>query len=572
MRKKRFLLKISAWSAGLLALTQCASIQEKEIPVPAKGNFEVFAAPEETRTVNEGQSTRWVAGDKFNLFHAAAGATSYVSDGAFTVDNVQTGHATGSVKSLGDKTYDWYMVYPYNASASSPKAVPVTIGAASGKAQVQAGADSQAHLAGTAVPLSGQVKGVAADEIPVLPVAPAVSVIAVNVTTPGEADVVINSIRFRAPEAIVGSFQVNVTGSSPVFTPVDASEEASLTVQGGALLKKEESAIFYLVIKPFVAAAGSSLTLMVNDEDHTVTMTRSVTFSAGKIKTLNVTLEPSEPQPQGTYYFKRVTSFTPGKKYILVAAEVDSDDQVQLRMAQAIPAGTEKSRLYCEDVEEENDIITLSSQENAFTFYEAGDGTTMIRQADGRYLYNKNGSSDSNVYAGTEPTIAYNWTITFDQGLASIVNRQRQLKYNDTESVRAFQARKTTESGLLVRLYELQNSDDAVEEFLQNTTPGVYAYQGSDWLYEEGTMQLSVRTGNGAIAFRMYEPATYTVVQVTGLPETIAENDRVDIRVARYVKQAATHFSDLSAQVVRVADGKAWLMAGNGTGIIVCIQ
>ena len=83
---------------------------------------------------------------------------------------------------------------------------------------------------------------------------------------------------------------------------------------------------------------------------------------------------------------------------------------------------------------------------------------------------------------------------------------------------------------------------------------------------------MSVRTGNGSVAFRIYEPSTYAVIQITGIPETIAENDCLDIRVARYVKQAATHFSNLSAQVVHVADGKAWLMAGNGTGIIVCIQ
>lgn len=572
MRKKSIIPKITAWAAGLLALTQCASIQEIEAPATPEGNFEVFAAPEDTRTVNEGQSTRWVAGDRFNLFHAAAGATSYVSDGAFTVDDVQTGHATGTVKSLGGKTYDWYMVYPYSESATTPKAAPVTIGAAAGKSQVQAGADSRAHLAGTAVPLSGRVKGVAADETPVLPVAPAVSVIAVNVTNPGEADVRITDIRFRAPEEITGSFKVDFTGDSPVFTPVSASEEASLTVQGGALLKKGESAVFYLVIKPFFASAGSTLTLTVNDEVHSVSLTRSTSFSAGKIKTLNITLDPSEPQPQGTYYFKRVSTFTPGKKYIMVAAETDEDENVQLRMARAIPEGSEKGRMECEDVEEENGVITLSSQENAFTFYEGEDGT-LIRQADGRYLYNKNSTSDSNIYVGTEPSIAYYWTVSFDsQGQASIVNRQRQLKYNNTSTVRAFQARKTTESGLLVLLYELQNSDDAVEEFLRNTTPGVYAYEGSDWLYEEGIMQLSVRTGNGAIAFRIYDPSTYTVVQVTGIPETIAENDRLDIRLARYVKQAVTHFTNLSAQVVRVADGKAWLMAGNGTGIIVCIQ
>ena len=146
------------------------------------------------------------------------------------------------------------------------------------------------------------------------------------------------------------------------------------------------------------------------------------------------------------------------------------------------------------------------------------------------------------------------------------------MKYNTTSTVRAFQARKTTESGLPVRLYELQNSDDAVAEFIKNTTPGVYAYEGSDWLYEDGSMQLSVRTGNGETAFRIYEPSTYTVIQVTGIPEAIAENDRLDIRLARYVKQAATHFSDLSVQVVHIEDGKAWLMAGNGTGFIVCIQ
>lgn len=572
MRKKSIIPKITAWAAGLLALTQCASIQEIEAPATPEGNFEVFAAPEDTRTVNEGQSTRWVAGDRFNLFHAAAGATSYVSDGAFTVDDVQTGHATGTAKSLGGKTYDWYMVYPYSESATTPKAAPVTIGAAAGKSQVQAGADSRAHLAGTAVPLSGRVKGVAADETPVLPVAPAVSVIAVNVTNPGEADVRITDISFRAQEAIVGTFQVDVTGDSPVFTPVSASEEATLTVQGGALLKKEESAVFYLVIKPFFAAAGSALALTVNDEMHSVTLTRPVSFSAGKIKTLNVTLDPSEPQPQGTYYFKRVSTFTPGKKYILVAEETDEDENVLLRMAQAIPEGSEKGRLECEDVEEEDGVITLSSQENAFTFYE-GESGTLIRQADGRYLYNKNSTSDSNVYVGTEPSVAYYWTVTFDsKGQASIVNRQRQLKYNNTSTVRAFQARKTTESGLLVLLYELQNSDDVVEEFLRNTTPGVYAYEGSDWLYEEGIMQLSVRTGSGAIAFRIFDPSTYTVVQVTGIPETIAENDRLDIHVARYVKQAVTHFANLSAQVVRIADGKAWLMAGNGTGIIVCIQ
>ena len=571
-------MKVNRYINGLivstlaLVLTQCASVQEIEVAAPSGMSFEVYAPAADTRTVNEGLSTAWVEGDRFSLFHAAAGATKYVADGAFTVDDIETGHATGTVSSLGSGAADWFMVYPYASSATSPKSVPVKIGASSGFAQMQAAADEMSHLAGENFPLSGKVAAVASSASPVLPVAPIVSVIAVNVTNPGEGTAVIREVRFKAPEAIVGSFTVDVTGASPVFTPVAASDEALLTLKEAATLKKDENAVFYLGIKPFVAEAGTTLTLTIGEEDHSLTVTRPVTFSAGKIKTLNVTLDPSEPDPVGTYYFKRVSTFSAGKKYIFVAAETDEQENVQLRLAKAIPEGTAKSRLYCDDVEEEDDIITLSSQENAFTLYE-GEGGFLIRQADGRYLYNKNSSSDANVYVGTTPDAGYYWTITFDsQGLASIVNRTRQIKYNETATVRAFQARKTSESGLLVRFYELQNSDAAVEEFIRNTTPGVYAYEGTDWLYEEGMMQLSIRRGGGETAFRIYEPSTYTVLQVTGLPETIEEGDVLSLRLARYVKQAATHFSNLSAKVVHVEDGKAWLMAGSGTGFIVCLQ
>ena len=237
-------------------------------------------------------------------------------------------------------------------------------------------------------------------------------------------------------------------------------------------------------------------------------------------------------------------------------------------MANALPEGTKSGRLAAEDVEDANGVITLPGLENAFTFYESENGT-LIRQADGRYLYNNN--TNDNFYAAETLSAGSYWTVSFDaSGLASIVNRQRQAKYNP--EVEAFQTRLTNNSGLLPRLYELQNSDDAVQEFIKNTTPGVYAYEGTDWLYEDGSMQLSVRTGGGQTAFRIYEPSTYTVVQITGLPETVSENDVFDVRLARYVKQAVTHISTLSAKVVHLEGGKAWLLAGNGTGFIVCLQ
>lgn len=553
----------------VLALTRCASVQEVELGVPAPGvSFEVFADPVDTRTVNDGLSTLWVAGDQFSLFHAKAGSTAYVADGAFAVDDVETGHATGSLASAVTAASDWFMVYPHASSATSPKTVPVTVGAPNGTAQKQAGADDMSHLAGVNFPLAGKVASVAAEATPNLPVAPILSVIAVNVTNPGEGTVTVNSVRFKAPEPIVGSFRVDVTGQSPVFTAVSASDEASLEVVDGAVVKKDENAVFFLGVKPFVAAAGATLTLTVNDEVHTLVLTRSVTFVPGKIKTLNVTLEPSDPDPTGTYYFKRVSAFSAGKQYIFVVEEQTEDGETVLHMANALPEGTKSGRLAAEDVEDANGVITLPGLENAFTFYESENGT-LIRQADGRYLYNNN--TNDNFYAAETLSAGSYWTVSFDaSGLASIVNRQRQAKYNP--EVEAFQTRLTNNSGLLPRLYELQNSDDAVQEFIKNTTPGVYAYEGTDWLYEDGSMQLSVRTGGGQTAFRIYEPSTYTVVQITGLPETVSENDVFDVRLARYVKQAVTHISTLSAKVVHLEGGKAWLLAGNGTGFIVCLQ
>lgn len=551
-----------------LVLTHCASIQETEAPrTPAAGgNFEVYALQADTKTVNDGMSTRWVSGDTFSLFHAAAGKNNYVADGAFTVDDPETGHAKGSVSSLGDGSYDWFMAYPHSADAASPVAVPVTIGAAAGTAQVQAGADNRTHLAGPAVPLAGKAAAVPAASTPTLSVAPAVTALAVTVTNPGAADVKVTEVKFKAPEAIVGAFTMDITGETPVFTAVDASEEAVLSVSGGARLKPGESAEFYLVVKPFSAGAGSRLVLTVNGQERALTLSRPVSFNAGSIKSLTMTLDPTDP-PQ-PYYYKRVTAVTAGRKYIFVAEDTNADNV--LRMAHPLPEGTASGRLDAEDVTDVDGTITLDSTENAFTFVETENGYT-IRQSDGRYLYN---NSADNVYAGTATGAGYYWTVTFDEeGLAAVQNRDRLIQYNPTASVRKYQTRKTSSTtGVKPRLYELQNDDEAVAEFLEHTVPGVYSFGTEDWLYEDGTYQTAVQSMASLVTFRMYQPAEFVAVQVSGIPAGVAVGGRFDIRLARYVKQVLTHSADFAVTAVKVDGGTAWLMADGGTGFIVLIQ
>ena len=549
-----------------ITFTQCASVQEVEAPRLARASFEVYAAPAETRTVNDGMDTRWETGDRFSLFHAPAGTSSFLADGVFTIDEPDTGHARGTVSGLDEGAYDWYMVYPYAESAVGSTSVPVIVGAPADGQQVQQGKDSRAHLASVGFPIGGKALGVSSSETPVLTAAPLVSVIAVNVTNPGEGLVKVTSVRFKAPEAITGTFRVDVTGNAPVFQAVDATDEALLSVEGSAYVRAGESAVFYLGIKPFTAPAGSTLTVTVNDQVRTVTLPRDYTFSAGRIKTLNVTLDESEPTAQ--YFFRRVYEIVSGRKYILVA----EDSETGLSMACPLPAETASGRLPVEIVTESEDgIITLDVVDNVFVFTSTDNGYT-IRQQDGRYLYNNN---NDNVFAGTAPGAAYYWGVTVgeEDGLAVIQNRTRRLQYNPTATVRKFQTRQTSSNiGRNPRLYELLNDEEMAEEFVQKTVPGVYGYNGIDWLYADGTSQTSVRTLAGTTAFRIFYPEEFTVLQVTGIPTAPAVNDRLSIRFVRYVKQAATHADTFTVTVLKVEDGKAWLMADNGTGFLVQIQ
>lgn len=557
--------------AALSVLTGCASVQEVEAPPQAQGSFEVYAQPVGTKTVNDGMSTLWVNGDTFSLFHAAAGSHTYAADGAFSVDNPETGHARGTVSSLSGTSHDWYLAYPASSSATSPASVPVTIGAAAGSSQTQSGADAMTHLAGPAVPLWGKASAVAAGTVPSLTVSPATSVLAVHVTNPGDAPVRVTEVRFKAPEAIVGSFTMDVTGSAPAFraTASATADEAVLSVSGNATLPVGGTAIFYLAIKPFTAPAGATLTLSVNDQERTVTLSKATTFAPGKIKTLNVTLDKSAPPVSSSYYFMRVTSVTPGRKYIVVAEDTKADNV--LRMACPLPEESASGRLPAVDVTETDGVITLDGLENAFTFTESESGYT-IRQADGRYLYN-NGSSD-NAYAGTEPNVGYYWTVTFDSdGFATIQNRTRRFRYNTTSSVRQFQFRETTSTaGVLPRLYELQNDEAAVDEFLQKTVPGVYDVAAEDWLYADGTHQMAVKVKDGMVTFRLFQPAEYVAIQLTGIPAGVSAGDRFTVRLTRFVKQVLSYSNEFTVTAAKVEGDTVWLMADGGSGFIVKIN
>ncbi len=282
--------------AASLSLTYCAKneIAPSE-PVNKDGvPFEISASLS-TKTVNDGLATKWAEGDKINLFHAVAGSTTYTSDNAFTLDanreGVFTGTLTGTLTS--GTNYDWYAIYPYYSSTITPAATTkgwINLGQISnGNYLTQDGNDSKAHLCGTGLPLYGVVKNVASDQMPQMQMNNLTSVVAVRVKNATTEPLAVSSVKFTSKEDIVGTYYIDFTGDAVKYTmsgPSYVSSTASLTVKNSEIAAGAE-ATFYIPIKPHTVVAGSKLTLSVNGyEKESPALTKDVTFTAGKIKTL----------------------------------------------------------------------------------------------------------------------------------------------------------------------------------------------------------------------------------------------------------------------------------------------
>ena len=305
MIMKKYFLSLGLIVAAMFTLTNCT--EQIDAPVePAKVPFEIIASTAETKTTNNGMSTEWSADDAINLFHEVAGGAGYVDNGAFTItaDNLGDKKFTGTIAGEldPDKVYNWYAIYPYSKYITTPANTSsgyTYIGHSNGLSQN--GYNSMASLMGNVCPLYGVLKGNPAATTPAFNMNHLSSVIAINVTNANDAPLTITTASFTAPEDIVGSYYIDITKTPVVYTTNNVKKTAVVNVTGGTELEKNESAIIYAAIKPFTATTGQTLTLSVNGYSKDLVLTKNVTFSAGKIKTLNFAYDKVEtPIPEGT--------------------------------------------------------------------------------------------------------------------------------------------------------------------------------------------------------------------------------------------------------------------------------
>ena len=296
MRRILFLGLTLAMSAFLF--TNCA-FQDWE-PQPSENNgdvggntpgektdvpFEIAASIVQTKTANNDGELVWTAGDRLNAFHTVSSTTALVNDGEVTLADAGKGLFEGTLaKGLKDGyAYDWYLFYPYTENLTIiENAAEVTIGAAAGSAQRQAGNDSKAHLAGTAMPLFGAATGVEAGKTPAAQMHHLASIVEVIVTNGVTPPLKVSEVAVTANEAIVGTFGLDLSTSVLTYNPASTSNTAKLAVDGAAELAHGESAKFYIAVKPFSATPGTGIKLSVNGYEKEIILADAINCKAGE--------------------------------------------------------------------------------------------------------------------------------------------------------------------------------------------------------------------------------------------------------------------------------------------------
>ena len=297
--KKSLLLTGLALTCALF-ISGCQ--REKDFTDPTRtGSFNIILSLDDTRTVNDGMSTKWVEGDPIAAFYAPSGTKDYSGISYFCISDPETSTATGDAEPTGERN-DWYLLYPYYnvASPADREAACIRIG---DLFQYQTGNNNMAHLAGRNLPLYGVARNVPADEIPTVAMHQAAAVAAVHVNNYLDEPIEIRKIALHAPCDIAGYYSIDFSTGEPDYVPSPkesaVTNDVILFVNDPEPIPAGGAARFYIAVKPFTLSAGDKLTMDVTrgDEDpHTleITVSEDVSFKAGYIKNLRVNYGEAE--------------------------------------------------------------------------------------------------------------------------------------------------------------------------------------------------------------------------------------------------------------------------------------
>lgn len=320
MKMKRQIISLGLIAAAVLSFAGCAKENVETVGANVTASeavpFELTLNLATTKTMIDDQfKVSWSEGDAISVFHAEAGTTAYVNDGKFTVAAAgATGTFTGTLASSLEegKTYDWYVVYPYNELTTSPETAVFKWNTG----QEAPSNGTIENLNSQKLPLWSNIKALKASEAPAFQMHHVYSIAKVtmknvNVLTMSVGNFSIdgsknNSIFTKTSGMkLGGDVQFNLTGEkvvAGVYTGEGSYNPDHSTVNfdmsWGNKIKKGDSWTIYFPIIPQELPAESSLFITPNNFGYGagkfISFLEPFEFKPGVITDFNITLDKDE--------------------------------------------------------------------------------------------------------------------------------------------------------------------------------------------------------------------------------------------------------------------------------------
>ncbi|HAC40333.1 MAG TPA: hypothetical protein DCF48_02015 [Rikenellaceae bacterium] len=530
-----------ALAVAAIAFAGCNKVEQSiENKVEKSGiPFEFVASGVETKTTSDGyNATLWATGDEVNLFHAVAGSTTYVSDGAFeaTAGGASVTFSGTLASALTEDNYDWYAIYPQNDNITTPANTGtkgyVTVGSSATGNQVQDGNDSKLHLAGTRIPVAGKVLGVAKDTKPSIAMQHLVSVICVHLVNGTSSPITVSEISFTGTEDIVGTYFIDFVSSPVVYTPSGAkyvSSTATLSVTGGAAINPGNDAVFYMAVKPFTAPKGGTISLSVTADNgaqvRQKVLAADAVFLPGSLNSLIFTYDKSassvaEPTSKtGWYRVESATWLTAGDRVAIVnnngtkamskVQKTNNRDGVDV----TINAEDDYKKLTINDNVQQF-ILENGTEAGSFAFWcDNGDEAS-------KYIF---AASSSNNHLKSSFTLDANasFTPSIIEGLGSLtaqgLNSHKVLRYNNLfscytsasyDNISLYKYYGTWPDAMVCANPTISQSVNTVT--IECTSPGVTIYYTTDGTNPDKTNNEQKYTH----AFNITQPVTVKAIAV----------------------------------------------------------
>lgn len=393
MKMNRLIKLLPVMFVASLALSAC--IQE-DLESPdgglTEGNFTIQLTPP-TKTANDGFSTVWVAGDKVNVFHAKAGSSDFVNDGAFEYTSGSSFKGNLGENLENGQSYDWYVAYPYDEKMTTPKKMAISIPAV----QTQSEDGKMDHLCGSLCPLAGKAKNIPGNDEIKLQMQHLVTVMKIKVTNYEKDECILSSVSFchhagnqndiTQRTQLCGRYNVDFSGDSPIYTQNGLIIEnwgsnditaPQITTKSGSAnggdntrpvvilntpvsLALNQSATVYLACLPFEIPNASILSIGMNENSgiNQGIYGKNVTCEAGKI---NGVKQGSRQAPP----LKSSLNFYHGKKNADGSYSLDNDGWWRCEL----PKGNDLKEVY--DLNGTFDFLKL------FTTFNTGDASITV--------------------------------------------------------------------------------------------------------------------------------------------------------------------------------------------------